>query len=146
MSVTWKKFVDDYIDGDITKAQPLTAEKLKGVEADFESQWSEREMPKFEIPADFFNFKFQIKTQITGESVDRTQRNDAYYNVLTWVQSNPGIVNIPYFKQYCEENGINYWRLGANEIEQLQQTQSQAPAPANQNKPDKLMSAVNATA
>jgi hypothetical protein len=88
------------------------------------SETVENEMPKMarrvEIPKDFFNFDYGIKFNVTGESVDKAQRNDAYFNALTMVLQNPAILDTPLFKQYLEDNGIPYWKLTPQQKQQLQ--------------------------
>lgn len=76
-----------------------------------------------------FNFKFGIKFNITGESVDKAQQNDAYANIITWKLQNPAIATDPYFRQYVENNGITPIRMGKKELtEQVQQMQEGAQA------------------
>lgn len=140
-AMRWKTFVDNLLKGRAINMEQLS-EVDKVIEENFE------ELPKkIEIPAGFFNFKFHIKTNITGEAVDKQQRNDALYNTLTWVQSSPAIVNVPYFKQYCEENGINYWKLTPDQINEIIQTSSAGTQPSEaidvSGKKDKLLSQVD---
>ena len=96
----------------------------------------------FNIPKGFFNFKYGIKLNVSGESYDKSQQNDAMFNALQMIGANPAIVNIPLFRQYVENNGIEYWRLSAQEVEQLVQ-QSGANLPQPQQKGDKLMSQID---
>lgn len=98
---------------------------------------------KVEIPKKFFNFDYGIRFNITGENYDKQQQNDAMFNALQMVQSNPAITNIPLFRQYCENNGISWWRLSPKEQAQIMaQAQGQMP---QQPKQDALMSQVNST-
>ena len=62
------------------------------------------------------------------------------FNALQMIQYNPAINNIPLFKQYCENNGISWWKLTAEEVAQVAQ---QAGAVPQQPKEDKLMSMVD---
>lgn len=138
--VKWKTFVDNLLQG-----KNMTMEDMNALDEAMTEQLAES-LPKLEIPENFFNFKFHIRTQITSESVDKAQRNDALNTVLSWVQANPAIVDIPYFRQYCEENGINYWRLTMEQKEQLQMQQQQGqpgqpPEPIGQT--DKLSGIVD---
>ena len=105
----------------------------------------ENDIPKrVKIDKGTFDFKWHIRTNITGESVDKSQRNDALSNSLQWIQSNPAIVDIPYFRQYCEENGINWWRLTAEQQENIQQGQTSGAIPNKMGpKEDKLLSKVD---
>lgn len=76
-----------------------------------------------------FNFKFGIKFNVTGESVDKAQQNDAYSNIITWKLQNPAIAADPYFRQYVENNGITPIRMGSKELtEQVGQMQEGAQA------------------
>ena len=136
----WNIFVENLLNG-----KAMTLEDMNGLDVGINEQLA-TSLPKIEIPENFFNFKFHIRTQITSESVDKVQRNDALNTVLSWVQANPAIVDIPYFRQYCEENGINYWRLTMEQKEQLQMQQQQGlhghpPDPIGQT--DKLSSIVD---
>jgi hypothetical protein len=97
---------------------------------------------KIEIPKGFFNFKYGIRFNITGESFDKQQQNDAYFNALQMVQGNPAITNIPLFKQYCENNGISWWKLTPKQQAELVQGQQAGQMP-RQPRQDALMSQVN---
>ena len=101
-----------------------------------------REGRKVRIPDKYFDFEWGIKLDITGENVDKAQKNGAYESILTWIQNNPMIQNNPYFRQYVEDNGITPIRMRAQEIEQAQQAQGGQPATLG-NKQDKLLQAVD---
>jgi hypothetical protein len=122
----WRAFVDNLLNG-----KEMTMEELRAMDESIAEQLGDS-LPKIKIPENFFNFKFHIRTQITGESVDKQQRNDALNNTLNWVQSNPAITDIPYFRQYCEENGINYWRLTPEQKADIMARQQQAPQQSQQ--------------
>ena len=63
------------------------------------------------------------------------------FNALTMTSQNPALTNIPLFRQYCENNGISWWRLSPKEQAQImQQAQGQMPQPPKQ---DNLMAQVN---
>ncbi len=96
---------------------------------------------QFKIPKDFFNFEYGIKFNISGESFDKQQQNDAYFNALQLVQANPAIMTIPIFKQYLENNGIEWWRMSPQQIEQL--AQAGGGALPQQPKEDALLSKVD---
>lgn len=95
-----------------------------------------------EIPKGYFNFDFGIKTNITGEEVDKAQKNDAYFNALTMSSQNPGLINTPLFKQYLEDNGIQYWKLTPEQLQQVTQNAVQGQ-PMVKGKTDALMAQVN---
>ena len=102
----------------------------------------DREGRKVLIPKKFFNFDFGIKFNITGENVDKAQRNGAYESILTWIQTNPAIQLNPYFRQYVEDNGITPIRMRPSELQQPQTPQGGQPKPIGDGA-DKLMSAVD---
>jgi hypothetical protein len=89
---------------------------------------------------DFFNFKYGFKWNPTGETENKEQKNDAYFNALQMFQSNPAIINIPLFREYLEYNGIQTFRLTSGEIQEVSQTQGAMPEPKGNR--DKLLSEV----
>jgi hypothetical protein len=93
---------------------------------------------KIKIEKGFFNFKYGIKINPTGEVYDKSQQNDVYFNVLSMIQANPAIQENSYFRQYVESNGLTPIRMRPQELQQqmTQMQQSQAQ-PAQQQ--DKLM-------
>jgi hypothetical protein len=97
---------------------------------------------KIKIPKGCFDFEFGIRTNITGEEVDKTQKNDAAYNALVMSSQNPAIVNTPLFKQYLEDNGINYWKLTPEQVDQLSMGAQMGAQPQMQ-QPDQLTKQVN---
>lgn len=98
---------------------------------------------KILIPKGYFNFDYGIKFNITGENFDKQQQNDAMFNALQMIQANPAITNIPLFKQYCENNGISWWRLSPKEQAQIAQQTQPAQQGIGQPKTDNLMAQVN---
>jgi hypothetical protein len=138
-SMRWKTFVKNILAG-----RAITNEQLDEVDRVLAEEFEESPK-KIQIPKDFFNFNFHIKTNITGESVDKQQRNDALFNTITWVLSNPAVMTIPAFRQYCEENGINYWRLTPDQVQEIQQGAGNVPQEAIQEggQKDKLLSQVD---
>lgn len=101
---------------------------------------------RIETGKDLFDFDFKIKFNITGESVDKAQQNDAYFNAITMVMQNPAILDIPLMRQYLENNGISWWKLTPKQRQDLmamaQPTQT-AGQPIQQQSPDQLMGAVD---
>ena len=106
----------------------------------------DREGRKVKIPKKFFNFKFGIKFNITGENVDKAQKNGAFESILTWIQTNPQIQLNPYFRQYVEDNGITPIRMRPQELQAPQAPQGGTsrpiPRPIGQGE-DKLLGAVD---
>ena len=101
-----------------------------------------REGRKVKTPDKFFDFEWGIKLNVTGESVDKAQKNGAYESILTWIQNNNMIQTNPYFRQYVEDNGITPIRMRPQELQQAQQSQSAQPKSLG-NKEDKLLQAVD---
>lgn len=97
---------------------------------------------RVELADNFFNFKWGFKMMPTDESVDKSAKNDAYFNALQMTLSSQGAVNeIPGFKQYLEDNGISPWKLTPSQKQELQQA-GQAGGNINsveQKKPDQLL-------
>jgi hypothetical protein len=102
---------------------------------------------KVALPKGFFNFKFNVKFNVTGEAFDKAQMNSAYENAIMMTAQNPALLNIPLFRQYLENNGISYWKLKPEEIQQIvqgqQQMGGQVQTQGMEPKQDKLMSAVD---
>ena len=96
-------------------ANPLEVEEFAQDEL---SKLRERKIVQ---PKGFFNFDYGIEMNVTGESQDKTQQNDAYFNALQMIQANPAIVDIPLFKQYLENNGIPYFKISKFAKDQMQQ-------------------------
>lgn len=101
---------------------------------------------KIKLGKNFFNFKFGLKFNPTGESTDKSQQNDAYFNAITLVLKNPAITNIPLFKQYLENNGISYWRLNQAQVKEIQAANMGMPAGMAPDKMKQLLSQVNSAA
>jgi hypothetical protein len=99
-----------------------------------------------EVPKDFFNFDYGIKFNVTGESYDKAQQNDAYFNAITMINQNPAILDTPLMRQYLENNGIPYWKLSPKQQQQLQQAAQAGTQPMGQPKQDKLMASVDTNA
>lgn len=77
---------------------------------------------RVELTDGFFNFKWGFKMMATDESVDKSAKNDAYFNALQMTLSSQGAVNdVPGFKQYLEDNGISPWKLSPAQKQELQQ-------------------------
>lgn len=96
---------------------------------------------KIAIPKDFFNFKWGFKMMPTNETVDKSARNDAYFNALQMVMANPAITETPLFKQYCEDNGISSWKLTPKQKEEItQMNQQEGQKMPEPKEPDRLLS------
>ena len=134
------QLIREYYDEKISKGEFVEVNELANyVETNIANL--DRMGRKINIAKKFFDFKWGIKFNITGEGVDKAQRNGAYESILQWIQANPAIQNNPYFRQYVESNGITPIRMSAQEINQLQQSQTTAPSISEGE--DKLLSAVD---
>ncbi len=85
----------------------------------------------------FWNFKWGFKLVPTDESVDKSAKNDAYFNALQMTGANPALTGIPLFNQYLEDNGISPFKITPKQIEQLQQAPSKNMP--EQKEPDRLL-------
>jgi hypothetical protein len=136
---------------DIGGTRLITDEDLAQVEAQVRQELQSK-TKKLVIPKKFFNFDFGFTFNITGENQDKNQQNEVSINALTLVSKNPGIANIPLFLQYCENNGINPYRLTPKEIATLTPNNPQMPpqmppgAPQAQPGQPQLASMVNTNA
>ena len=102
----------------------------------------DRKGRKIDIPKKWFKFEFGLKFNITGEKIDKTQLNNAYDSVLQMIQVNPAIQNSPYFRQYCELNGITPIRMSFREQQEMAQMGGGAMQPIG-GKEDKLLAQVD---
>ncbi len=118
----------------------VTQEYLDGIDTMIEDN-IKRVGRKIKTQKGFFNFDFGIKFNITGESVDKAQQNDAYFNAITMVAQNPAILDTPLFRQYLENNGIAYWKLTPKQQQALQQSQGKIQQVGA--KKDSLMASVD---
>ncbi|MEI7942791.1 MAG: hypothetical protein WCH76_06455 [Candidatus Riflemargulisbacteria bacterium] len=136
----------EYITTANEQGKVVSDEELKQVEEEYRANL-QKTGRTIEIPKKFFNFEFGISVDVTGESVDKSQQNDAYSNILQWKMQNPQIVNDPFFRQYCENNGVTPFRMTQKEIAQqqmgAQQQGAQPVKPGEQANPQALASAIN---
>lgn len=93
---------------------------------------------KLKIEKGFFNFEYGIIINPVGENYDKSQQNEVYINfVMPLMQTNPAALNTPYTKQMLENNGVSWWKLKPEQIEELKQGIQQQPE-ANQPKANML--------
>ena len=97
---------------------------------------------KIEIPKGFFNFKWGIRMNVTGEAYDKAQQNLAYESAIQYMMTNPQATNTPIFKQYLENNGISWWKLTPEQMAEIQQGAT-GQLPSVEPKQDKLMASVD---
>jgi len=99
---------------------------------------------KVRLEKDWLDIEWDIKFNITNESEDKEQTNNAYFNAIQFMISNPNLINTPIMKQYLENNGISWWRVKPSRVQELQGQQGQGGQQAPEPKqPDKLMSLIN---
>lgn len=120
---------------------------LEQIEKAVTSQ-AEKQGRKLKIPKGYFNFKYGIKFNITGEAYDKAQQNAAYEAAINYMIANPAFINTPLAKQWLENNGISYWKIKPEEIQQLAQGQQamggQGGQPqSTEPKKDTLMSSID---
>jgi hypothetical protein len=118
----------------------ITKEEAQAIEQTVR-QTLKNSQRKIDVKKNFFNFDTGIKLNVTGESIDKAQQNDAYNSIITWMTKNPAIVNNPYFRQYAENNGITFIRMETEDIEALQQGMTRESVQPQQR--DALMAEVN---
>ena len=94
---------------------------------------------KLEIKKGFFNFKYGLIINPTGETADRETQNDVSFNALQMIQMNPAIVNNPIFRQYAERNGLPAFKFTPEEVAQYAQSNVGGFQPVGGEKKDKLM-------
>ena len=127
----------EYIESANANDKVVTEEELAKFEEEFRANINKTGRT-VDITKNFFNFDYGITVNVNGEAVDKNAKNDAYSNIVQWKQANPEIVNDPYFRQYCEDNGITPFRMTTAQIQKQVQgmaagkpqgSQPAAPAP-----------------
>jgi len=101
---------------------------------------------KVSVPKGYFNFKYGIRIEATNESSEKEQKNNAYFNVISWIQQDPTVADNPYFRQYVELNGITPIRMKHNsplDLDKPPQQQTGGKALVQPKQPDSLMSMVD---
>jgi len=79
---------------------------------------------KLKVEKGFFDFKYGMKMNPTGENYSQEQMNDAYFNAMQMKGTNPMAVQDPMFRQYLERNGITPFRYSQQELNQMSQQQT----------------------
>ena len=98
---------------------------------------------KVRLEKDWLDIEWDIKFNITNESEDKEQTNNAYFNAIQFMISNPNLINTPIMKQYLENNGISWWRVKPSRVQELQGQQQEGQQAPEPKQPDKLMSLIN---
>jgi hypothetical protein len=129
----------------ILNGKVLTPELILKIE-----QKAESEIPKVgrkvEHGKDFFDFEYKIRINPVGESFDLAKQNDVMSNALQISMQNPAIVNTPMFRQYLENNGVEWWKLTPDQMKQIQQTATGYQAKLKQPATDQVTEAAMANA
>jgi len=113
----------------------VTDEELLALEEEYRSN-IEKSGRTIEITKGFFNFDYGITMNVTGENVDKAAKNGAYSQIIMWKTQNPQIVNDPYFRQYCEDNGVSPVRMSSKDVAtQVQGLMAGKPATAKAGAP-----------
>lgn len=135
-TIRWNTFTENLFNFKVTEQVDLDA-----IEAKVDEQLT-NVVKKVKMPKNFFNFKYGIRLNVTGESFDKAQQNDAMFNAIQFTMSNPAITDIPLFKQMLENNGISWWKLTPDQRQAIQQSATGAPAPEPKQE-DALLSLVD---
>ena len=127
----------------ILQGTVVTPEMIKGLDPMITDALTKNGR-KLDIPKGFFNFKYGIKFNITGEAYDKAQQNGARETALQMYMANPAILNSPLMREYLEDNGITWYKLKPEELEQMaeQQQAMGGGVPVPDRKPDALMSTI----
>ena len=125
--------IKKYMKGEAKKGMTVIFEENIAIEASRIQTELERGGRQETVNIDF---KWGIRMNPTGESVDKNTKNAAIDGALQDMSANPAIVNTPLFQQKLENNGIPPFRLTPQEQAQLEQSQGQ-PLPEKA-QPDKL--------
>lgn len=133
----WENFVNNLLDGRI-----VNDADIQDFDRSFEAA-IETSVRKIKIPKNFFNFEYQIRTNITGEQVNKQQQNDAMFNAIQMQAANPAMANSPLFRQYLENNNINHWRLTPEQVEEVKQGATSSAKPIGSSQ-DALLAAAEA--
>lgn len=116
-----KKFIWDNWKENVLAGRPMDTISVDMLKTTYDQQ-SKNISRKLEIPKNYFDFEYGIRLNVTGEEFDKAAMNDAYSNALQMASQNPAMVNTPLFKQYLEVNGISWWKLTPEQIQQIQQS------------------------
>lgn len=106
----------------VLSGELLTPEKEQKMREKIEKSSKKK---KIKLPENFFNFKFGFRMMATDEGYNKKIMNDAYFNALQMLGSQPTLADVAGFKQYLENNGITPWKLTPQQKQQLMQEQAQ---------------------
>lgn len=137
--------LNNYIEAEFEKGRNPTEEEkalfIEKIKNDVELKGR-----KLKLPENYFDFEFGLGINATGESENKEQQNDVYYNVITWILANPAAIYIPAFREYVEKNGLTPFHLTSEQVQQIQAGQQggqQVATPTGRQ--DKLMSQIDTT-
>lgn len=90
------------------------------------------------IPAKpLFEMRWGIRIDPVNEYDNKEEKNLIYDSIFNRLGQNPGYLNIPGFRQWCMNNGVQPFHLTPSQTEQFLATQQASPEPVV--KEDKLM-------
>lgn len=137
--------MNEWLKGEFKKGRNPNMEEKKAFAEKLQAT-IDREGRKLKLPENYYDFDFGLGMNPTGESENKEQKNDAYFNVISWVLSNPAVTTIPGFRDYCEINGITPFHLSAEQTQQVMAGQGgKSPEPVGQAKKDRLSAAIDTT-
>lgn len=116
-----RKVKIEYLQQKTNAGQAVSDEEMAALEAKVKKD-IEFKGRKVKTKKGFFNFKFGIRINPVGEMYDKSTQNDAYFNAINWIMQNPAVLNLPLTKQYLENNGIQWWKLRAENIQEIRQS------------------------
>ena len=85
-----------------------------------------------------FDIKWGMRADPVNEYEDKEEKNLIYSNIFDRIGQNPAYINIPAFRQWCQNNGVSPIHFTTEQAERFMISQQSAPAAPD--KPDKLMS------
>lgn len=121
------------------KRNPTPQEKQKFLQETVQ-KW-DREGRKLEKMKGFFNFEYGFKIDPFNEFENQELKNQTMQWIIGTIMANPAAANLPYMKQYAEENGIHPHKMSTGEMAAIMQMSMKQPEPVGA-KPDGILSQV----
>jgi hypothetical protein len=101
----------------------------------------DREGRRLEEMKGFFNFKYGFKIDPFNELENQEMKNQTMQWIITTIMANPAAANLPYMRQFAEENGIHPHKMSTEEMQAIMQASVKQPEPVGA-KPDGILSQV----
>ena len=121
------------------KRNPTMEEKQKFLQETVQ-KW-DREGRKLEKMKGFFNFEYGFKIDPFNELENQDMKNQTMQWIIGIIMANPAAANLPYMKQFAEENGIHPHKMSTEEMAAIMQMSVKQPEPVGA-KPDGILSQV----